>query len=192
MRLLRNISPSVISECLNELRNPVELWQALEQLCCQDDNFDHKLRIMLGGIISENVREELESNKKLKEKISYMGYMPHEQVVSAYFDCNLLLLLLNKSDNAKWILPLKFFEYLGANRKILALGLPNSDLGDLMNGKSLGKLMEYSDIEGIKDFISNEYEKKDSPDRENRHQLIAQFSHSNLTDKLEDLLNKVR
>lgn len=173
---------------LNELRNPSQLWILLDKLCNEDTSFAQKLKLKIGGIVSESVKAELAGLKHLSEKVEYLGYLSHTQVMEAYQQCNMLLLLLNQSNNSKWILPVKFFEYLTAGRPILALGPVESDLGDLMKGKKIGKLIEYDDIDQIRSFILNCFENNQQPDENDIATLIKRFTHESLVDDLEHIL----
>ena len=101
-----------------------------------------------------------------------------------------MLLLLNKSSNSNWILPVKFFEYLAAERMILALGERKSDLGDLINNKDIGDILSFTDIDGIRGFIEDAFENDRKPNQADTSLLLKQFSHENLVNKLEELINQ--
>ncbi len=176
---------------LNELRNPGKLWQLLDQMCRESTEFASKLTIRIGGIVSESVKAEILELEQLKDRIEFLGYLQHETVLKEYQKCNVLLLLLNKSNNAEWILPVKFFEYLMAKRMILALGEKTSDLGDLMNKKAIGELLNHNDLRGIRHFIEEVFEGKSEPDLEDINNLLRSFSYHKQVVKLESILNRL-
>lgn len=173
---------------LNELRNPTNLWLLLDQLCRENEGFANKLQIKIGGIVSESIKEELAKLQILKGKVQFLGYLSHKEVIQEYKRCNLLLLLLNKTDNSNWILPVKFFEYLTANRMILGLGVRSSDLGDLMNNRNVGQLLSYTEINEIRTFILEVFEKGLQPSKKDVSELLHQFSHEHLVERLEEIL----
>ncbi|MEO9481976.1 MAG: glycosyl transferase [Ekhidna sp.] len=175
---------------LNEMRNPRQLWHLLDQMCRESQVFANKLKIRIGGIVSESIKSEINELNELKDKVQFLGYLPHEGIQDEYRRCNVLLLLLNKSDNSEWILPVKFFEYLAAHRLILGLGERKSDLGDLMNDKDVGEILAYSEISSIRGFIEDIFENDRLPTREDSEILLDQFSHKHLVEKLEKLLLK--
>ena len=107
-----------------------------------------------------------------------------------YSKCNVLLLLLNKSSNSNWILPVKFFEYLAADRMILGLGERKSDLGDLMNPKDVGEIFSYNELDGIRAFIQDIFENNRRPAPEDSQALLKRFSHETLVERIEDLISK--
>ena len=174
---------------LNELRNPSKLWLILDQMCREDEAFASKLKIRIGGVISESIKSELMKLDQLKDRVSFLGYLPHDSLVNEYSKCDLLLLLLNKSDNSKWILPIKFFEYISARRMMLCLGERNSDLGNLMNNRNVGEILSYSEISQITAFIEDVYENERTPSDEDITALLKQFSHKTSAERLEQILN---
>lgn len=175
---------------LNELRNPRQMWHMLDQMCRENQVFSNKLRIRIGGIVSESIKKEICELNQLKDKVEFLGYLPHEAMQDEYRKCNVLLLLLNKSDNSEWILPVKFFEYLAADRMILGLGNRKSDLGDIMNDKDVGEILAYNEIGGIRGFLEEIFENDKYPDSNDAAILLKQFSHAHLVERLEDLILK--
>ena len=137
-----------------------------------------------------SIKAEINGLSQLKHKVSFLGYLPHETIQDEYRKCNVLLLLQNKTDNSKWILPVKFYEYLAANRLILALGERKSDLGDLMNDKDVGEILSYSELGGIRGFIEDVFENDRLPTSKDAKSLLDQFSHEHLVQKLEEILTK--
>ncbi|WP_420318171.1 glycosyl transferase [Ekhidna sp.] len=175
---------------LNELRNPRQLWHLLDQMCRENQVFANKLRIRIGGTVAENIKNELSEYKELNGKVNFLGYLPHDNIQQEYQKCNVLLLLLNKSSNSQWILPVKFFEYLAAERMILALGDRKSDLGDLMNSKDIGEILAFNEIDGLRGFLEDVYENERLPNKEDGESLLNQFSHENLVVQLEKLITE--
>ena len=175
---------------LNELKNPRQLWQLLDQLCRENQVFANKLKVRIGGIVSESIKEEIGELQELKNKVEFLGYLPHETIQEECGKCNVLLLLLNKSNNSEWILPVKFFEYIAAHCLIIGLGERKSDLGDLMNDKDVGEILAYSEIDGIRAFIEDIFENDRLPNSDDTELLLNQFSHKHLVEKLEKLLEE--
>ncbi|MEM0940311.1 MAG: hypothetical protein AAF600_08960 [Bacteroidota bacterium] len=176
---------------LNELRNPSKLWMLLDQMCRESPYFASRLKIKIGGIVSSSIKDDLLKLQELKNKVQFLGYLSHEALQLEYQKCNLLLLLLNKSNNSRWILPVKFFEYLAAKRMILCLGHRESDLGDIMNKKDFGEIFSYNQIQSIRGFIEDIFENKREPSLEHLKSILTRFSHRNLVEKLEELLFKL-
>ncbi len=176
---------------LNELRNPKQLWMLLDQMCRENALFASKLRIRIGGIVSESIKTELDKFQKLKSRVQFLGYLSHNQVLKEYQKCNLLLLLLNKSANSQWILPVKFFEYLSAHRMILTLGPRESDLGDILSQRDIGEITSYGDIASMRVFIEDLFENGDLPSSKDVKELLQEFSHRQLVEKLDLILTEM-
>ncbi len=176
---------------LNELRNPRQLWQLLDQMCRENQIFANKLKVRIGGIVAESIKKEILSLSKLGSKVEFLGYLPHHSIQKEYSKCQVLLLLQNKSDNSPWILPVKFFEYLVAKRMILCLGEKQSDLGDLMNNKDTGEILQYNEVDGMRAFLDDVFENDRIPSDQDVEVLLNQFSHTHLVKKLEDILQNI-
>ena len=166
---------------LNELRNPQELWRILDELA-----LIQKINIRIGGIVADSIRGEIASMEWLSKSTDFLGYLSHKEVIEEYAKCHILLLLLNKSDNAKWILPVKFFEYLAAKRWILALGPKDSDLEKVAGDINIFRMKQFSDKAGISAFIKNVV--TSTPDFSENEKLLDRFSHTNLAAELETVL----
>lgn len=173
---------------LNEIGNPSQLWQVLDQLCQANKDFDKQLRLKIGGTIAESIQEEIQAYETLKNKVIFLGYLPYQEVKTMYRTCHLLILTIQNNDNAKFTLPGKFFDYLDANRKMLALGYPEGDMGDLMNDRDIGQLFNYTSTDEMRDFIIGEFKNRTYPNKKDINELIHRFSHKRLTDTLEAIL----
>ncbi|WP_421889311.1 glycosyl transferase [Marinoscillum sp.] len=174
---------------LNDVRNPDTFWQALEELCVEDPVFLNRLEIRIGGIISESVSDGLKS-RKFAQKIKFMGYLPHGNLFKEYRKCDMLLLLQNKSENSKFLIPAKFFEYLVAGRPILGLGEVPSDLGDLFSSRQIGVFMAHTQFKAMKEFITAIYNRSFEINLEDYKSLIGMYSRNSQAMKLALLLEK--
>lgn len=135
---------------LNEGRNPIALWEVLNDLCEELPGFADDVEIHLSGTVELTVLNSLDATSIIKERVKYLGYLTHEEVMEAYNQSALLLLLINNTDNGKWILPGKMFEYIGQQKPILALGEPQSDAGRLLEEINYGGCLNYNDSHNIR------------------------------------------
>lgn len=155
---------------LNELRNSPELWKALNEI-----GEDLAIQLKLGGIISENIKKEIESLESLHHRTEFPGYLSHEEVVRGYAHCDVLLLLQNQSENSASLLPLKFFEYLAASRWVLVLGPKDNDLAKMAVDLPTLRVVEPGDRDGIQEAIY--HFQQSTPDFTKSHELYRQFTH---------------
>ena len=70
---------------------------------------------------------------------------------------NLLYLPIPKSENNKSILTGKLFEYLASHTPILSLGPIDGDAADILRTSGRKEMIDYTDIQAIKDRIIEEY-----------------------------------
>ena len=137
---------------LNHLRNPIELWKSLNELCKSETEFNNRLEIHLSGNIDPKVIDSINSYDYLKDKLHLLGFLNHKDVIKAYSKTSLLLLLLFNSESGKGNYPGKLFEYLATKLPILAFGPENSDVQNFLKN-SYGSYFSYDDSKNIKDEI---------------------------------------
>lgn len=175
---------------LNDMRNPEQLWQVLEELCKEDEGFVDSLQLFLSGVISTSVLERLEGSV-LGSKLRYEKYLSHEEVISQYAKSSVLLLLMNRSDNADWLIPGKLFEYLYAAREILAFGSRKSDVNDILRQCELPEVVDYEEREIIKSRILEAYQNFKAANHQVEVKNRAQFTRRKLSEQLADLLDEM-
>jgi glycosyltransferase involved in cell wall biosynthesis len=142
---------------LNKGRNPEMLWAVLAELVEDIPGFGDDLEIYLSGTIEEEVLTSIRKYEDLQEHYVNAGYLSHNEVKEAHLQSAILLLLVNNTDNGKWILPGKMYEYIAHNRPILSLGMKNSDADNLLKDVGFEGCIEYDDKERIKSFIVSVY-----------------------------------
>lgn len=174
---------------MNELRNPGSVWQALRELCIENSAFNEDLEIFLAGAVSSFILEELEKDVHLSDKVKYINYLSHEKVFAQYSQSAILLLLVNTSSNARWILPGKAFEYIAVNRPVLALGAKGIDLEHLLREAGHDSFYEYADKAAIKAFILNTYQDFRNSIVKDYGQFSDRYERRELSRQLSDLLN---
>ncbi len=171
---------------LNHLRNPKNLWKALDVLCREHPEFNTKLEIHLSGNIDKEVLIELESYPMLSGKLKQLGYLSHAEVLTEYNEADVLLLLLFNSKSGAGNYPGKIFEYFAAQKPILAFGPKESDTKKLISATNAGLYFTYEESE-IKNSIMELYQQK----LQFKNTNVSQFSRLNLTAELSVLLNKL-
>jgi len=149
---------------LNEIRYPEEFFSSINSMLEQQEVNAADISILLAGIISERIKSDIAVRQPLKKIVRYEPYISNSEIFSYYQSCDLLLLLLNRTENASWILPMKLFEYLAAGRPVLMLGERESDAADLIEKSGGGVILDYEDKIGIKNFLISAIDKKRAGD----------------------------
>ena len=97
------------------------------------------------------------------------------------------MLIIPKIENNEGILTGKLFEYLAARKPIIALGPKNGDAASIIQECAAGKTFDYSDEEGIGNYVSNLLEGKNPIDQLNKNYL--NYSRKALTKQMIETLN---
>lgn len=146
------------------------------------------IRIVLAGQVDFLVLEFLKSNCEEVEIVN-LGTISRKEALSLAMNADLLLLPLNKANNAKGRLPAKLYEYLRTHEPILALGPVDSDASKIISECNAGKCFEYDDMKAIREFLDNliNHSKSLTPDEEK----ISFYSNENQTRLISTYLDEI-
>ncbi|MEN5306691.1 glycosyl transferase family 1 [Chryseobacterium cucumeris] len=172
---------------LEQLRNPENLWKALDELIEENAEFAADFKLKFVGRIDDKILQSIE-NSSLKNHILNLGYLSHGKAVEEMQNSNLLLITNFPNESSRGIIPGKIFEYLASGKQILSFGPDKADVSKILEETQAGKHFSYQDTENIKKFILEKYElwKNDSLIENTQH--IEQFSRKNLTQQLTEVL----
>jgi hypothetical protein len=137
-------------------RNAEILWKALSNLIKTQKGFGDNLQINLIGKVDYSVTDSL-NKYNLINFTTQNKYIPHLQALERMSMSQVLLLLINNTQNAKGILTNKFFEYLSAKRPILAIGPSSGDIANILASTKAGKISEFNDLDNIRENILSYY-----------------------------------
>jgi glycosyltransferase involved in cell wall biosynthesis len=168
-------------------RNPETLWKVLKTLVNENPNFKNDLEIKLVGKVDFFVKEQIEKYG-LTPFLNKIDYLPHSEVIKEQQKTKVLLLLVNRTKNAKAIVTGKIFEYLAANVPVLAIGPTNGDLADILKQTNAGMISDFDDEIQLKKNILELYNGKVLNFDKNG---IARYSRRELTKELSGVLNLI-
>ena len=171
-------------------RNPLTLWEALQQLIAADDDFRNDLEIKLIGKVDYTVTESIRS-LGLEPYVKRTAYLPHDEVVACQIASRVLLLIINNTPNARMILTGKFFEYLAAGRPILCLGPKGGDAARILSETRSGLLAGFGDAETMKKHVLTFYRQYQSGVPANPPEGIEKYERRYLTGKLAALMDQM-
>lgn len=137
-------------------RFPETFLKVLYDLKNEDNNFGIDLSISFAGEVDFSIVCEIEK-LNLKENFILYGNISRPEALKLVLSSHILLLPLNKADNAMGRIPGKLFEYIRARRPILCLGPDGSDVSKIIKETKSGSSFEYDDYEGIKLFMQKHY-----------------------------------
>lgn len=133
-------------------RNPEVLWKALSELIFSNPEIKEFLEIKLVGPVDFAVFERIE-HYQLTPWLKHIPMVSHEESLQIQLKTQILLLVANNTGNVKGILTGKFFEYLAANRPILAIGEKDSNLEDAVIATTCGEFVAYDETEKAKNYL---------------------------------------
>jgi len=175
---------------MNSARNPLVVWKAMKSLCDENENFKKDLIIQLIGKVDFSILDALKKYG-LKRHLIKTEYLTHDEAIKKQQSSQVLLLLINRSANAKGILTGKFFEYLASKRPVLGVGPLDGDAAQVLNETGAGVMVDFDDVEAAKKAIIHYYElyKKNQLTLETNS--VEKYSRRNLTKDLSDMLNQL-
>ena len=175
---------------LNTARNPTIFWKVLNELCAENEQFKSDLLIQLIGKVDFSILEEINENN-LKDNFLKIDYLPHNEAIAKQMSSQVLLLLINQTNNAKGIVTGKLYEYLAARRPILGIGPTNGEVGEILKSSQAGIMIDYIDAKKMKETILDYYQQYKNHSLTVPSNLVENFSRKNLTRDLANLLDSL-
>jgi len=172
---------------LEQLRNPENLWKALDKLVKNNSDFAENFNLKFVGRIDDKILKTLEKSS-LKDHIQNLGYVSHDKAVDEMAKSSLLLITNFPNDSSKGIIPGKIFEYLATGKQIISFGPNEADVAKILDQTKAGKHFGYNDSREIEDFILEKFEMWKNGNLLENTQNIEQFSRKNLTKQLVQIL----
>jgi len=172
---------------LEQLRNPENLWKALNDLVTENAEFAEKFTLKFAGRIDDKILNSIE-HSNLKNHILNLGYLSHDKAIEEMQTSEILLITNFPNDSSKGIIPGKIFEYLATGKQIISFGPKDADVSKILNETQAGKHFSYDDSGKIKEFILEKFELWKEGNLSENTQNIEQFSRKNLTKKLVEIL----
>ncbi|GGD98587.1 glycosyltransferase family 4 protein [Planktosalinus lacus] len=189
VKLDTKFTVSHIGSLLTE-RNPEILWKIFYELINENKSFALDFQLQLAGVVSDEVVKSIKSYG-LSDYLINIGYISHNQVLDVQRKSQVLLVLEIDSIETRAIIPGKIFEYLAAQRPILALGPKESDIEFIINQTGTGVFCNYNKEAEIKETLLSWYQKYKDDKLVLDPTNINQYSRKNLTKKLAKILKAI-
>ncbi len=178
----------VYSGGLEIARNPVVVWEALNEMVQENEAFKTDFELEFIGNLSPEVENSIRKNN-LSDYLIKKGYVSHKESIEGIKNSDLLLLTNFPDEKSKGIIPGKLFEYLATGNPVLAIGPEEGDVARILEETQAGNYYTHSQKEEVKSYISEIYQKWKSGD-ETQHPIseFMRFSRRSLTEKLAKLI----
>jgi glycosyltransferase involved in cell wall biosynthesis len=174
---------------LNVARNPKTVWKVLNELCNENPEFKTDLQIQLVGKVDFTVLEDIRM-LGLQDRLLKIDYLSHSEAIAKQRSSQVLLLLINNSENAKGILTGKFYEYLAAKRPILGVGPTDGDAAEVLHETGGGVMVDFTDEQAMKQSILDYYTRYKSNTLNVQTGSVEKYSRRSLTKEMVALLNE--
>lgn len=171
-------------------RNPRVLWKALAELIKNNSDFKQDFELKLAGKVSTQILNTLDEFK-LSPYVNNMGYISHQQAITEQRTSQVLLLLEIDSEETRAIIPGKLFEYMAAERPILAIGPEKSDVDALIKQTNTGQYFCYDEKDRIADCIEKMYQQYSENKLKSYGIGLQYFSRKKLTQKLAEIIHQM-
>lgn len=171
-------------------RNPLALWQALQELISENEDFKQAFQLKLIGAVSAEVLASI-NQAGLSGFVNNMGYVSHSTALAEQRKSQVLLLVEIDSEDTKCIIPGKLFEYMAAERPILAIGPNGADFAEIMKATNTGVFATYTEKDRIKDTLLGYFNNYTDGKLKANAIGLQGYSRKNLTAKLAELLKQL-
>ena len=148
------------------------------------------LKLDFAGTLSENAID-LARSLGLADLLTFHGYLPHPEVVRLQQRSNVLWMVIGRRPGAESISTGKLFEYIGANKPILAL-VPDGAARDLLGDYNMAVRVDPDAPEDIAEALDRLYDDwtrgtSPKPDAD----FISRFDRRLLTGRLASMLDAI-
>ncbi|MBS1558965.1 MAG: glycosyltransferase [Bacteroidetes bacterium] len=168
--------------------NPVNLWKILGELKKEKHPLGHHLKIRIMGHVAEGVRQSIRENG-LEAHLEMIPFQPHE--VATREMKKAAVLLLGVDVRTKFVLTGKLFEYLGAQRPILAFGPTDGDAAKIISESGAGKMFSFEEQIKLKEHIAQLFQYFQQGRLAGASNAAQTYSHRSLAGPIDFLLNTI-
>lgn len=166
--------------------NAVPILNALSKIRDKIKNIEIRF---IGGLTHQD--KSIIKNNKLEHIIKIIDYCPHDKAMRFNKESDYLLLLLSQENFAPWI-PGKVFEYIGANKRIIAIVPKDGSCAELIKTTNTGVVVSPSKVDQIAEYILNIAQNKFNLAEFKPNQAeVAKYDRKYLTMKLAQVFDIV-
>lgn len=170
-------------------RNPKLLWEVLNELTHENQNFAAHFQLKLIGKVSQEILDSI-AHYQLNDYVANLGYVSHQEALEHQRKSQLLLLIEIDSPETKSIIPGKVFEYLVSERPIIAIGPKDSDFAEIITSTNTGVFFTYEEKDKLKKTITSYFELYLERKLNVFPVGLQQYSRKKLTEQLAKLVHK--
>jgi hypothetical protein len=171
-------------------RNPKYLWDIIDEICINNEEFRSNLQINFIGNTSEKIIKYL-SNKTFKSCVKFFDYVDYKRAIKFMCSSQILLMVEVNDNDSSYAIPGKLFDYLNSKRPIIAIGPDRSEVNQILYDTNAGKFFNYNESINLKLHIENLYNQYEMGSISYDAKNISIYRRKNLTEELSKIINKV-
>ncbi len=172
---------------MNSERNPVILWNVLDELSETNEEFAEDLEIKLIGKTDDSIWNNEIRHRNFRH-VSRISYVPHAEAKHYQRKAQVLLIVVNNYPDSKGMIPGKTFEYLQAQRPIIAFAPEDGDLADILSETDAGIAIDFANKELAEKEITRLYSKYKNGTLQNFSKNFNNYHRKQLTKKLSIII----
>jgi len=172
---------------LSSQRNPSILWDVLSELIHELTDFKEKFKLVLVGIVSVDAINAINAFG-LEPYLDIIDTVSHFDAAKYQRKSQVLLLLEGNTKAATYIIPGKLFEYVNAQRPIIAIGPQPSDIKSILEETNTGNYFKYDEKEALKHQIIELFTAYKNNNLCVNPREIERYSRRNCTKQLSQIL----
>ncbi|SFU37631.1 glycosyltransferase family 4 protein [Pontibacter akesuensis] len=163
--------------------------KVMAHLMSLHSDVNYKLRFV--GKVSDGMKKRIEKAGVLGIT-EFIPYVPHQQAIKYMMESTALLISIADVDNVYANVPGKLFEYLAANKPIIALGPVHSDMDRIIDECGAGRLFHYTAYDLMLDHMNQSTKAwKTNPNLDLPFINHSRFSREALTGELAGIIKKL-
>ena len=170
-------------------KQQVESLPFLLKKLSDDPNMSGRIRVEFYGQTDMAIQQNL-LHHKFNTELNFYDYVDHNKALELMYGADMLLLVIGKSENAGVISGTKTFEYIMAEKPILAFGPVEGQASKILQETASGKMFDYSDANSAFEFIKTHFTswQKNKIDFHPDLDKIEKYDRKNLSKQLANIL----
>jgi len=175
---------------LNENRYYPHFFRALAGWINAEDERKRKVRLTLAGKVAPHIHADIENIFGGWSGLRFAGYVAHREALRIMSGAAVLLLFTEQTTQYEGHLPGKLFEYLAAQRPIMALSPFAGEAAEILDETESGRLFSKSD--DALDWLRNLYGRWQNGDNLTPPaKAIDRYERKTLTGELARIFNEL-
>lgn len=152
-----------------------------------DRTGDRDLRVQFYGDWNDEYQRTVDL-AGVEDLVETHDFIPHEEIISVLKGSDVLLYVGGDDPGNRLNLPSKLWDYVGAQRPILAIVDPSFRVSDLIEMYDIGTVVDVNDPDGVADVI-NAF--RNNPDFTPDKSVFEEYTRERSTRRIANILDEI-